>query len=139
MNKKGEKYLYIENKSGYSFVLLSIIINGTGLLYSMDRIVVNNQILWYVILNIILTLFIFLDATEQKLYSKKWANVSFLVAAVQILRLFIQPDFKDANTEMIVNITLILSTISLVAGSLITLKKARMREEAASLQTKPAN
>lgn len=138
MNNKGEKFLYIENKSGYNFVLLFIVLNIVAFLTSLDRIVIDSGIMVYSMFNILLSLLTFLAATQQKIYSKKWAYISLVIAVVQVIRVFLSvPVYRDTSIELFINSLLIVSAVSLVVGSAITLWKNNLRQEAEGLQKKP--
>ena len=138
MNNKGEKFLYIENKSGYYFVLLFIVLNIVAFLTSLDRSVIDSGIMVYSMFNILLSLLTFLAATQQKIYSKKWAYISLVIAVVQVIRVFLSvPVYRDTSIELFINSLLIVSAVSLVVGSAITLWKNNLRQEAEGLQKKP--
>lgn len=138
MSNKGEKYLYIENKSGYNFVLLFIILNIVAFLTSLDKIVIDSGIMVYSLFNILLSLLTFLAATQQKVYSKKWAYLSVLIAVVQFVRVFLSvPVYRDTSVELFVNSLIIISAVSLVVGSVITIRKNKLRIKAEGLQSKP--
>lgn len=138
MSKKGEKYLYIENKSGYAFVILFIVLNVAALLISLDKIAINSSIMPYSLFNIILSLVVFLGAIKQKMYSKKWALACIAIGILQVTRIFWPtPEYRDDTTQMIASVLLVISSVSIIWGSIITLKKHKLRHEAEGLQVKP--
>lgn len=129
----GEKFLYIENKTGSNFIIGFTVMNMIAYVLSMGSVAVNYNMFWFSMINIFLTLFTFLLGTKQKQYSKPWTYIGFGVALIQILQILFYPELYTDQTEiMVIYGLLILSVISIVIGSLITLKRINIREESLS-------
>jgi uncharacterized membrane protein len=128
--EKGEKFLYIENKTGSNLILGFTISNMVAYLISMNHVSVNYNIFWFSIFNIAFTLLAFLMSTKQKMYSKKWVYAAVPVVIVQIIQIVRYPNLQaETSTKIVIYALLILSVVCISSGSLLTLKRIRLREK----------
>ena len=131
MNIKADKMRYQPNKGGYSFILLGLAISIAALfsIITPTTDVPNFGTAVEILLNIILMLVTFLAAERCKVYSKDWALITLVIAGIHVLRIFWVPTQLVSNGQLSgwqftgIVFMLVASSVSLVLGSVITLRK----------------
>lgn len=134
---------YKNNKASFLLCILAIILDVIMFLsfYETTSCVPNFEMGIDLIVNVLFLLACFLGAEKNKVYDKKWAIILFIIAGLQILRIFWIPTkyfniwLKDNKLGLsmakyiFTNIMLILSSVSLVFSGVITLFKHKRLED----------
>jgi len=134
MNVKADKMRYQPNKSGYALVLLGLVFSIIALfsIITPPTIRPNFRIAMEILINIFLMLLTFLAAERCKVYSRQWAIIAIVFAGIHVLRIFWVPTYLLSRGQIsglqftMILVWLIGTSVSLVFGALITLRKSQM-------------
>jgi len=131
MNIKADKMRYQTNKSGYALVLLGLAISVAALfrIITPNTVVPNHLTALEIVINIILLLTTFLAAERCKIYEKKWAIISMIIAGIHVLRILFVPRnlFTKGQITFVqfswIAALLIIAAVCIALGGFITLTK----------------
>ncbi len=124
---KAEKYLFQENVAGANLVMLFVILNMIFTILNLRVMPVMYHIGISVMYNILVSLVGVLASTQVRAYSKAWAYIGFVIAVVQLLRIPTIPEVYEKGFTMALTVIIILSAVSIIAGSLITIRRATLK------------
>lgn len=134
-----EKMLYQVNKSGSNLVVIFILLNMLYTIVSLTYMPMTVFIGTFTIVNIIISLAAFLGSTKFKVYNIKWAYAGLVGAVAQAIRFIEIPSVFDSGLRSMLFITLEVSAICLLVGSIITIKKSRIKTSYEQSQTSKVN
>lgn len=134
-----EKMLYQVNKSGSNFVIIFILLNMFYTIVSLKFMPMTILIGSFTITNIAISLVGFLGSTKCKMYNINWAYFGVIGAIAQAIRFLEIPATFDGNLWTLLFITLEVSAISLLAGSIITINKSKIKTNFEQAQTSKVN
>jgi hypothetical protein len=134
--KKAEKMLFIQNKLGYSFVLLYLVFNTAYTIKILNSMTPNRFISIEVMLNILLSLFVFLAAVKIKNYSVKWAYVIVGLGVFEFVRILLIPNNINGSNLLYLTVTLILAGVFALIGGYVTIQKTKLRNQVIEQNTK---
>lgn len=127
--KKHEKLLYQENSISYQLMLMYILGNTAYILIYVNKMDVDYQLGFFVILNIFISLLSFLIAVRQKLYVLQWGYVGIAVAAFQFIRLLWIPEEIVNPFRLLLSTLLIATGTFALAGSILCVERSLAREK----------
>ncbi|MDF2698619.1 MAG: hypothetical protein K0Q49_175 [Haloplasmataceae bacterium] len=137
MSRK-EKYLYQENRLGYSLVILFILINAVNAIVELNNMSIDKGLGITVFVNIIISLVTFLSAVKIKKYFINWTYFTFLLGLLQFYRIKFVPIetaekvgkviFFNFSVNKILITCLITSGILAIIGALISFRKCIIRK-----------
>ena len=134
---KSDILRYTTNKWGFTFPILAIILDVAMFLiiYTEKNCVPDFQLGIDLLVNVIFLLAAFLLAEKMKVYNKQSAYLSFVVAAIQVLRILWIPlnylllGGLLAGQFIACCVLLVTSGLCLVAGGIITIIKSNRLEK----------
>lgn len=125
--KQDEKKLYQNNILGYNLIMGFIILNTAYAIFTLKSMELNYKIGIFVMTNIILSLFTFLDAVKVKNYSILWSGLTFGIGIFQIIR-FIMSENKFADKgNIMLSIVLLLSIVLVFLGAVVSMVRSKKR------------
>lgn len=129
--KNPERMLYQNNNKGYLLVIAFIVFNTIYTVFVLNAMDKDRGIGIFVMLTIALLLLGFLTAIKVRTYSLPWSIAALVMGLFQFSRLFFTTVNFEGTVSLLLNLTLILSSVLCVAGgalSLIyTLKRHRLK------------
>ena len=134
---KSDILRYTTNKWGFTFPILAIVLDVAMFLiiYTEKNCVPDFQLGIDLLVNVIFLLAAFLLAEKMKVYNKQSAYLSFVVAAIQVLRILWIPlnylllGGLLAGQFIACCVLLVASGLCLVAGGIITIIKSNRLEK----------
>ena len=134
---KSDILRYTTNKWGFTFPILAIVLDVAMFLiiYTEKNCVPDFQLGIDLLVNVIFLLAAFLLAEKMKVYNKQSAYLSFVVAAIQVLRILWIPlnylllGGLLAGQFIACCVLLVTSGLCLVAGGIITIFKSNRLEK----------
>ena len=134
--KKNEKLLYQANSVPSSLALLYLVFNTCQTIFTLNAIDISAagiRVMEVILLNIILSFFVFIAASEIKRYSRLWSFFALATGIFQCLRYYIIPAVgSDAFIRISVN--LLAAGLILIIASLISIVKCNEYLQALSAQ-----
>jgi hypothetical protein len=134
--KKAEKMLFIQNKLGYTFVLLYLVFNTAYTIKILNSMTPNRFIAIEVMLNIVLSLLAFLAAVKIKNYLVQWAYVIVGLGVFEFVRILLIPNSISGSNLRYLIVTLALAGVFALIGSYITIQKNKLRNQVIEQNTK---
>lgn len=131
MNYKADKMRYQFNRYAYLFILLGMALSVVALfrIITPPTIIPDFGIAMEILVNIVLLLLTFLTAERCKAYQRTWGIVSFVIAGIHVLRIFLVPTTLLTKGQitgfqfLMIVIFLIASAAFITLGGVITLIK----------------
>jgi hypothetical protein len=124
-----EKMQYQENKSGSSMVTIFILLNMFYTIMMLKSMPMTMAIGSFTMINILISLVAFLASTNFKIYKLKWAYGGVVGAIIQALRFGAIPDSFSSGLKILLLVSLEVSAILLLVGSIITIIKTKAKEK----------
>lgn len=126
---KADKLLYQENVAGANLVVVFVLLNMVFTIFNLRNMPVMYDIGIFVMYNILVSLVGFLASTKMRIYKKKWAYVGFVIALVQFFRITRIPDVYEAGLTMVLTVMVVISAVSMIAGSVITMRRSTLKND----------
>jgi len=130
-----EKLLYQPNKSGSTYVVFFILLNMLFTILTLKSMDMTINLGIFTLFNILVSLVGFLASTKYSIYKMKWAYGGTLFSLWQAGRIFFIPEELDAALTFYLTIILLVSAGCLLIGSLITIRKTKIRNDFEASQT----
>lgn len=124
-----EKRLYMENALSQQLILLWLAGNTLFTIFYVNSMDVDAQLGFFVMLNIMLSLFAFLMAVRQKIYQIQWGYVGIGLALFQLLRLFWIPVEIVNPTRLLIQILLVATSAAALAASIVCIQRSQERQK----------
>lgn len=124
----GEKRLYLENKRSQQLIMLFLLGNTVFTLVYINAMSVSARLGFFVMLNIFLSLFVFLMAVRQKVYDLRWGYAGIALGVFQLVRLFWIPVEIINPTRLILQILVIVTAALALVGSTVCIQRSRERQ-----------
>lgn len=134
-----EKMLYQVNKSGSNLIIVFILLNMFYTIQTLTYMPLTILVGSFTIVNIIISLAGFLGSTKCKVYNIKWAYAGVVGAILQAVRFIEIPASFDSGLRMTLFIALELSAVALLAGSIITIQKSKIKNDYEKAQASKLN
>lgn len=134
-----EKMSYQVNKSGSDFVVFFIALNMVYTIFTLKFMPITLAIGTFTLFNIAISLVAFLGSTKYKIYQIKWAYGGIVLALIQAGRILFLPVEFEPGLRMFLIVVLELSAVLLVIGSLITIRKSKVKQAFEQTQAPAAN
>ncbi len=130
---KAEKMFYQPNGFSYKLVFLAILANTVFIVFTNTAIKPTMDIGISILFNVVYLMFLFFLSEQLKVYSKKWAIVSMIVALFQIYRFVDTPiaysDQLENSRFMLLSAMLLVQLIALGLAGYTTHQKANLIDE----------
>lgn len=125
----GEKRLYLENKRSQQLIMFFLFGNTIFTLVYINSMDVDAQLGFFVMLNIFLSLFVFLMAVRQKVYDLRWGYAGIVLGVFQFARMFWIPVEIVNPTRLILQLFLIATGVLALVASVICIQRSQEREQ----------
>ena len=129
MTASGEKRLYLENKRSQQLIMLFLLGNTIFTLVYINSMDVTARLGFFVMLNIFLSLFVFLMAVRQKVYDIRWGYAGIALAVFQFVRMLWIPVEIVDTTRLILIALLIVTGVLALVSSITCIQRTRQREQ----------
>lgn len=121
--------LYEDNKTGFTLVLLHIILNVVYSIFTIKNMETNYEVGIFIMTTIILLLLGFLTAVKVQKYSMPFSFVAIIIGLFQFTRPFFANNTASEGLTTTLNAFLILSGIVCVLGGIVSIRNARIRRQ----------
>ena len=129
MTASGEKRLYLENKRSQQLIMLFLLGNTIFTLVYINSMDVTARLGFFVMLNIFLSLFVFLMAVRQKVYDIRWGYAGIALAVFQLVRMLWIPVEIINPTRLILQVLLVVTALLALFGSVTCIQRTRERNQ----------
>jgi hypothetical protein len=129
---KDEKLLYRQNKFSGNLLMIYLLLNTYYTVYVLNKIPMNYYVGIFIMINIFLSLFVFLLSSKLKVYSMPWSITSAILSILLVFRYFVDRKIvlPQIGRPMNIRIVMILSVILPILASIIGLIRAFKYKEA---------
>lgn len=124
-----EKRLYLENKRSQQLIMLFLLGNTIFTLLYINAMNVSVRLGFFVMLNIFLSLFVFLMAVRQKVYDLRWGYAGIALGIFQFARMLWIPAEIIDQTRLILQILLIATGIIALVASITCIQRSQERQQ----------
>lgn len=125
---KQERKLYQKNTTGYTLILLHVVLNVAYSIFSLNNMDTSLAIGVFIMITIGMLLLGFLTAVKVQNYSMIWSVAAIFIGVFQFSRIFFTTNTAENPLALVLDVLLIASAALFIAGGVVSVKNSKIRK-----------